>query len=128
NATLSVSIGVRGRDGSLSWHASDAGGPTFRVVRAAHNFPNGCFQAAVALPSGVDEAAIRAVRFRAHTRPPQKNEAPPPAGSGRARLVRVNRVFMLDANDEPGQNLLSWTGDAPLVGESPEHELPISAR
>jgi hypothetical protein len=126
NATLAVSIGVRGPDGGLSWHASDAGGPTFRVVRAAHNFPNGCFQAAVALPSGADEAAIRAVRFRAYTRPAQKNEAPLPAGSGRARLLRVNRLFMLDANDEPGRNLLSWTGDVSLVGEGPEHELAVS--
>jgi hypothetical protein len=128
NATLAVSVGVRGADGSLSWHASDAGGPTFRVVRAAHNFPNGCFQAAVALPPGVEETAIRAVRFRAYTRPAQKNEAPLPAGSGRARLIRVNRVFMLDANDEPGRNLLSWTGEVPLVGEGPEHELPIGTR
>lgn len=128
NATLALSIGVRGADGGLSWPTSDAGGPTFRVVRAAHNFPNGCFQAAVALPSGVGEAAIRAVRFRAYTRPPQKNEAPLPAGSGRARLVRVNRVFMLDADDEPGRNLLAWTGDVPLVGEGPEHELPVDTR
>src|SRR4029450_9762528 len=92
NATLAVSIGVRGPDGGLSGRASDAGGPALRPVRAAHNSPNGCFQAAVALPSGVDEAAIRAVRFRAYTRPAQKNETPLPAGSGGAGLLRGGRL------------------------------------
>ncbi len=126
DVTLAFAVGVAGSEGGLAWHPSDGGGPRFRVSREAHNFPNGCFQSAAALPPGVEASAIRAVRIQAHTRKPRKDEPPLPPGTGRARLVRVNRLFMLDANDEPGESLLSWTGDAPLVGEGPPHELPIS--
>lgn len=122
DAVLSFALGVAGPDGGLTWHSSDAGGPLYRV---AHNFPNGCFQAAAALPAGVEASAIRAVRVQAYTRPAGDKERPLPAGSGRARLRRVNRLFMLGASDEPGPNLLSWTGDVPLVAEGPPHELPI---
>jgi hypothetical protein len=37
----------------------------------------------------------------------------------------VNRLFMLDVSDEPGENLLSWTGEAHLVGEGAPHELRV---
>jgi hypothetical protein len=37
----------------------------------------------------------------------------------------VNRLFVLGANDEPGENLLSWTGEALLVGEGAPHELRV---
>ena len=127
DATLAFAIGVSGPDGALSWHGSDVGGPRFRVSRAPHNFPNGCFQAAVALPAGVEQSAIRALRVQAFTRPPAKGEQPLPAGTGRARLVRVNRLFTLGPDDEPCPSLLSWTGDVPLAGEGPPHELPIDA-
>ena len=125
DATLSFAVGVAGKDGGLAWHASDGGGKRFRVSREAHNFPNGCFQSAAALPRGVEASAVRAIRLQAHTRLPGKDEAPLPAGTGRARFLRVNRLFMLDANDEPGANLLTWTGDVPLVGEGAPCELPV---
>jgi hypothetical protein len=125
DATLAFAVGVAGSDGGLAWHASDVGGPRFRVWRTAHNFPNGCFQSAAALPSGVEASAIRALRVQAHTRPPGRDEPALPPGTGRARLVRVNRLFVLDANDEPGPSLLSWTGDVPLLGEGPPHELAV---
>lgn len=123
DATLAFALGVAGPDGGLTWHASDATGPRFRVQ--PDNFPNGCFQAAVALPAGVGAPAIRALRVQAYTRPPEEKERPLLAGSGRARLVRVNRLFLLGEDDEPGPNLLSWTGDVALVGEGPPHELEI---
>ena len=127
DATLSFSLGVAAPDGGLAWYASDAGGPRYRVSRAPHNFPNGCFQAAVALPAGIDSAAIRALRVQAFTRPAAKGETPLRAGTGRARLVRVNRLFRLGPDDEPGPNLFAWTGDVPLAGEGPPHELAIGA-
>jgi hypothetical protein len=123
NVTLAFAVGVAADDGRLSWYASDTGGPRFRVSREPHNFPNGCFQSALALPPGMDAKAIRALRVQAYTRPPGKDEPPLPAGTGRARLLRVNRLFMLDASDEPGENILSWTGDVPLIGEGPPTEL-----
>jgi hypothetical protein len=125
DVTLSFAVGVAGKDGGLAWHASDGGGKKFRVSREAHNFPNGCFQSAAALPGGVEASAVRAIRLQAHTRLPGKDEAPLPPGTGRARFLRVNRLFMLDANDEPGANLLTWTGDVPLVGEGAPCELPV---
>jgi hypothetical protein len=125
DVTLAFAVGVAGGDGGLAWHPSDAGGPRFRVSREAHNFPNGCFQSATAVPGGVEASAIRAIRVQAYTRPPRKEEPPLPPGTGRARLLRVNRLFMLDANDEPGPNLLSWTGEVPLVGEGPPHDLSV---
>jgi hypothetical protein len=123
DVTLAFAVGVAGPDEGLVWHASDTGGPRFRVSREAHNFPNGCFQSALALPPGTEAKAIRALRVHAYTRPPGKDETPLPRGTGRARLVRVNRLFVLDASDEPGESLMSWTGDAPLVGEGPPFEL-----
>jgi hypothetical protein len=127
DATIAFAVGVD-RDGGLEWHASDEAGAKFRVRREPHNFPNGCFQSAVALPEGTGASEIRAVRLRAYTRPPAENETPLPPGTGRARLVSVNRLFMLDANDEPGLNLLTWTGEAPLVGEGPGFEIPVGSR
>jgi hypothetical protein len=124
DATLAFAVAVEA-DGGLAWRSSDEGGERFRVWREPHNFPNGCFQSALALPAGVGGEAIRAIRLQAHTRPPGKHEAPLPPGTGRARLVSVSRLFMLDANDEPGKSLLTWTGDAPLVGEGPGFEIPV---
>ena len=93
--------------------------------REAHNFPNGCFQAALPLPPEASREDVRALRVYAWTRLPGRNEEPLPPRTGRARLVRVNQLFLLDANDEPGPNLLSWSGDAPLVGEGAPFELPV---
>jgi hypothetical protein len=125
NVTLTFAVGVATPtdDDRLAWYASDTGGPRFRIARDPHNFPNGCFQSAVAVPAGTDPQAIRALRVQAYTRPPGKDEEPLPPGTGRARLLRVNRLFILDANDEPGENLLTWTGDVPLVGEGPPAQL-----
>jgi hypothetical protein len=126
DATLAFAVAVDTKDG-LAWRASDEGGEKFRVWREPHNFPNGCFQSAVALPEGMGASAVRAIRLRAYTRPPAEGEPPLAPGSGRALLQSVNRLFVLDANDEPGRNLLTWTGEATLAGEGPAFEIPVRA-
>jgi hypothetical protein len=121
DATLAFDLGMR-HEGTRRWIASDAADPRFRVARS------GCFRAAAALPKGADAGAVEAVRLRAHTRPPRAGEAAPPAGTGRARLTRINRLFMLGDDDAPGKDLLRWTGDAPLAGEAPGVEIPVATR
>ena len=40
----------------------------------------------------------------------------------------MNRLFLIDADDEPGPNLLEWRGDAPLVPEGAAFEIPIGVK
>jgi hypothetical protein len=102
-----------------AWFASDAGGPSFRVGRS------GCFRAAVALPPARGVEEVRAVRFRAHTRPPREGERALPRGSGRARLERINRLFGLGADDAPAPSLFSWSGSIDLAGDGQAVEVPL---
>jgi hypothetical protein len=125
DAALAFGIGLDDDSGQLSFFDSDAGLPKFRISRSPDHFPNGCFRGAVALPDGVSAARIRALRFRAFTRLPARGEAPLPPGSGRARLLRVNRVFMLDADDLPGASLFAWKGDIRLAPEGAAIELAV---
>jgi hypothetical protein len=127
DATLSFEVGVRGRDG-VRWFPSDGGRPDFRIARSAIHFPTGCFRGAVALPEGTRAADLAGLRVRAFTRIAGKDEPPLPAGAGRARLTSVNRLFLIDPDDEPGPNLLEWRGDAPLVPEGPAFEVPIGVK
>jgi hypothetical protein len=125
---LTFSIGVEGPEGRLSYHASDRGLGRFLIQRSADHFPNGCFRGAVALPEGAGPGSLRALRLKAHTRPPREGEPPLAAGAGSARLVRVNRLFLLDAADQPGKSLFSWEGELPMTPGGPEVELPIGGR
>lgn len=124
DAVIAFEVGVRAGAG-LRWHASDGGRPEFRIARDATHFPNGCFRGAVALPEGTDAASIAALRVRAHTRRPRDGEARVPPGAGRAQLTSVNRLFLLDSRDEPGPDLLKWTGVAPLAVDGAPFELAI---
>jgi hypothetical protein len=124
DAVIAFELGVRTAEG-VRWHASDGGRPEFRIARNATHFPNGCFRGAVALPERTDTGAIVALRVRAHTRLPRNGEAPLPKGTGRAHLTRVNRLFLLDAHDEPGPDLLSWTGDVPLAVDDAPFQIAI---
>jgi len=124
DATVAFAIGVRGRDG-VRWFASDGGRPEFRIARSAIHFPTGCFRGAVALPAGAGAGDLVGLRLRAFTRVPGKDEAPLPAGAGRARLTSINRLFLLKPDDEPGPNLLQWRGDVPLQPGGPPFEIPI---
>ena len=116
---LAFEAGLPASDGGLSWYASDAGGADFRVARS------GCFRAAVALPPGATVSDMRALRLRAHTRPPRRGEAPLPPGTGSARIDRVNRLFGLGADDRPGSNRFSWTLGSELLPDGPPLELPL---
>ncbi len=124
DATLAFEVGVRGA-GGVRWFASDGGRPAFRIARSAIHFPTGCFRGAVALPEGTTAGELTALRVRAFTRLPGKDEPRLPAGAGRARLTSVNRLFLLDADDEPGPSLLEWRGDQPLAPEGAPFEIPI---
>jgi hypothetical protein len=125
DAALTFALGVASADGGVRFLESDGGQRDFRIARSPDNFPNGCFRGAVALPEGTAGVAIRSLRVRAYTRAPRKGEAPLPSGAGRARLRRVNALFLLGPDDEPGPSLFRWTGDVPLVPEGPPVELEI---
>ena len=116
---LAFDVALRGVDGTLQWHASDAGRPAFRVARS------GCFRAAVALPSGAVVGDVQALRLRAHTRPPRRGEAPLPKGRGTAQIERINRLFGLRPDDTPGPSRFGWTEGASLPPDGPALELAV---
>jgi hypothetical protein len=125
DATIAFSIGVRAADGSTGWHDSDGGLPRFRIGRRATEFPNGCFRGAVALPVGTAPGHIVGLRIRAFTRIAGKDEPPLPKGAGSARLLRVNTLFLLREDDQPGPSLFSWQGAVELVPEGSAFEMSI---
>jgi len=118
DAALSFALGAAGPGGETRWYESDGGLPRFRIARS------GCFRSAVALPPGEAERLV-ALRVRANTRPPQEGEPPLPAGAGRARLTRINKLFVLGEDDEPEESRYAWTGEADLVAEGPPLERPL---
>jgi hypothetical protein len=119
DARLALEVGLPGPNGELAWRSSDAGRASFRIARS------GCFRAAVALPPGESAADVRALRLRAHTRPPRRGEPPLPRGTGSARVERVNRLYGLGPDDRPGPNLFRWSAGADLVPDGPALELPV---
>ena len=119
DARLAFDVGLPAPEGGLSWYASDAAGSGFRVARS------GCFRAGVALPAGVTVSDVRALRLRAHTRPPRRSEAPLPRGAWSARIDRVNRFFGLGTDYKPGPSRFGWTGGSELVPDGPPLELPV---
>lgn len=119
DARLAVQLGLPGADGGLMWRSSDAGKASFRIARS------GCFRAGVALPPGESAVDVRALRVRAHTRPPRRGEPTLPRGAGSARVERVNRLFGLGPDDRPGENLLRWSAGAGLAPDGPALELPV---
>ena len=116
---LAFEVAVPGESGDVEWHASDGGRPDFRVAR------DGCFRAAVALPEGVSVSEVRALRLRAHTRPPRRGERPLPPGTGSARIDRINLLFGLDADDRPEPSVLRWTEGAFLEPDGRPMELRV---
>jgi hypothetical protein len=121
---LTFGVGVAGKSG-VRFVDSDGGKGKFLIQRSPDHFPNGCFRAAVPLPAGARPEEIRALRFRARTRPNREGEPALPKGSGSARLLRVNKVFLLGDDDQPRPSLFSWTGELALVPEGPALELRI---
>ena len=125
DAALTFGVAVDGPDG-LRWAESDAGQKDYRIIRQSSEFPNGCFRGAAALPADATSAPLRALRFRAHTRRPAKGEPPLPAGSGSARIVRVNRLFRLGPDYLPLADPFSWRGELPLVVDGDAATLAVS--
>jgi hypothetical protein len=121
DAALTFALGAAGHGGETRWYESDGGLPNFRVARS------GCFRSAVALPPG-EAGRLVALRLRAQTRLPQEGEPPLPPGTGRARLTRINQLFLLGEDDEPAENLFAWAGEAALVAEGPPLELALAGR
>jgi hypothetical protein len=74
----------------------------YRIVR------DGCFRAATPLPAGTRVSDIRALRVQAFERPPADGAAP--AAPDPVRLMRINKVFMLDEHFFPGPSILKWEG------------------
>src|SRR5439155_561220 len=119
DAALVFALAAAGPGGQTRWYESDGGRPEFRVARS------GCFRSAVALPPGEADRLV-ALRLRAHTRLPREGEPPLPPGTGRARLTRINKLFLLGEDDEPAENLFGWAGKAALVAEGPPLELVLA--
>jgi len=70
---------------------------------------------------------VRALRLRAHTRPPRRGEKPLAPGSGHARVECVNRLFGLDADDRPGPSVFSWGEGAELRPDGAPLELRVQS-
>jgi hypothetical protein len=83
------------------WVSSDRGMPEYRIVR------DGCFRAAVPLPSNITPQDIRAVRVVAYERAGKPMTTP-------IRFRRLNTLFMLDDRFRPGRSLVKWEGNAEL--------------
>jgi len=62
-----------------------------------------------------------AIRFRAFSRS-QRGVVPVPAS---VVLTRVNTVFQLDEQYQPGRSLFSWTGSIQLPIDGDWRELPF---
>ncbi|HMB80312.1 MAG TPA: hypothetical protein VKI43_09615, partial [Vicinamibacterales bacterium] len=90
NAALALFIASArvGPDPALIWTPSDRGMRQYRIVR------DGCFRAATPLPAGTRASDIRALRVQAFERQPANGVAP--AAPDPVRLMRINKVFMLD--------------------------------
>lgn len=63
------------------------------------------------------------LRWRSFTRRPRRGEPRLAAGLGRARLLRVNQLFLLGPDDLPQASLFSWKGYLPLPADGPPAEL-----
>lgn len=124
---LTFGAGLATPDG-LRFVDSDGGEGVFLVLRSADHFPNGCFRSAVALPADAGPEAVVALRFRAHTRPPRSGEEALPSGSGRARLLRVTKLFTLGPDDRPNPSLFAWEGDVALQAEGEPVVLRVKPR
>ena len=108
DATLALDIGVQGREGGITWFATDRGDSRFRIARG------GCFRGGAPLPEGTTPAQIVGLRVRAYPRPPREGEPAPAPGSGSVTLRSVNMIFMLDDTYVPSKSPFTWKGSLPV--------------
>lgn len=130
-ATFTFALGVADGRGGTRLFDSTGSVPEFRISRSPDNFPNGCFRGAVALPEGARGEDLKHIQMRAHSRPPKKGESTTHGPRGPARLRRVSRLFLMNSQDQPDQNVFSWTGELilPLDGDPVNLEIhPSHAR
>jgi hypothetical protein len=116
-AALAFAVAVRGGRDAPTWIASDRGVRQFRIVR------DGCFRAAIPLPSGTQARDIHALRAMAYERPAAGGQPQVPPTP--VRLTRINKVFVLDGRYLPGPSLLQWQGAATITAGGPPFDLPI---
>jgi len=114
NAAVVFSVRARDDSGTARWYDSDRGVTEFRIVRT------GCFRGAVPLPASAGRPD--AIRFRAVSRPQRGAAAAAPAS---VVLTRVNHVFTLDGQYQPGPSLFSWLGSIALPLDGDWRELPF---
>jgi hypothetical protein len=114
NAAVAFSVRATDNSGAARWYDSDRGVSEFRIVRTD------CFRGAVPLPASAGR--LDAIRFRAYSRS-QKTSTPAP---GSVTLTRVNTVFTLDGQYQPGPPLFSWLGSIPLPLDGDWHELAFN--
>lgn len=99
------------------WVASDRGVPAYRIVRS------GCFRAAIPLPADRTLDDVTALRVHAFERPAGNGD--PAQARAPVRLTRINRLFTLDENHEPGPSRLRWEGLKELVPDGSPAEFAV---
>jgi hypothetical protein len=112
NAALAFAINTGDR-----WIPSDRDVPQYRITR------DGCFRVATPLPAGVNAHDVRAIRAQAFARPAEKDKAA--EAPGLVRLIRINKVFMLDEGYLPAETLLRWLGPETLTAGGAPFEVRI---
>src|SRR5207247_4855355 len=87
--------------GNGRWFRSDHGDPRSGIERS------GCVRSTVELPPGTRPRDIRALSI--HCRPAPVAEGKMPVPSPAAEIRFVGRLFLLEKDYRPGQNLLART-------------------
>lgn len=94
---------VRGRS---RWLRSDHADPRSSIGRS------GCLRSALELPAGATSRDIQALRIRC--RPAEVGNGAQPVSAPRARLDRIDRLFLLRSDYTPGENILRKSRSATL--------------
>ncbi len=85
--------------GSALWYGSDHGDPEARIGRS------GCVRTSVELPPGTKPSDLKSLRIQCARAPLRKGDTP--VREATARLKSISQVFLLDADYQPGPDLLA---------------------
>lgn len=106
NNAIAVGVRVRGE-----WHSSDRGVPEYRIAR------DGCYRAAIPLPTNSDARDVEALRVQAFRRKEKVGDTP-------SRVTRLTMLFMLDELFVPNPSAIHlWQGVAMLQPGGPPFEI-----